>query len=66
MWVYIVICKLVAMNLSSLAANVGSRPLIFAASVGSKPMLFASPSDLVCRLLHLAKCVAFDCEVTTE
>ena len=53
MWVHPAVCKLVAMNLSSFAASVGSRPLIFAASVGLKATLFASPSDLVCGPLQV-------------
>jgi hypothetical protein len=35
-------------NVGSLAAMVGSQPLVFAPSVGSKPPLFASPNDRVC------------------
>jgi hypothetical protein len=41
------------MNVGSLAASVGLRPLIFAAIVGSKPLLFASRSNLVCGPLQL-------------
>jgi hypothetical protein len=37
------------MNLSSLAASVGSKPFIFAAIVGSKSPLFAGPGATVCR-----------------
>jgi hypothetical protein len=54
MWVYIAVCKLVAMNVGSLAASVGSQPFIFARIAGSKRLLFASPRDLVCGPLHLA------------
>jgi hypothetical protein len=42
-----------SLNLGSLAATVGSQPLIFAWIAGSKPPLFASPSDLVCGPLPL-------------
>src|SRR5688500_14429366 len=42
-----------AINMSSLAASVGSQPFVFARIVGSKPPLLASPSDLVCRSLQL-------------
>jgi hypothetical protein len=41
------------MNVGSLAASVGLRPLIFAAIVGSKVPLFASPRFTVCEPLHL-------------
>ena len=53
MWVRGAVCELVAINLGSLAATVGSQPLIFAWIAGSKPPLFASPSDLVCGPLQL-------------
>jgi hypothetical protein len=53
MWVHLAVCELVAWNVSSLAASVGSQPLIFAQIVGSKVTLFASPSLTVCRPLHL-------------
>jgi hypothetical protein len=39
MWVHIAVCELVAMNLSSFAVSVGSRPLIFAAIMGSYALL---------------------------
>jgi hypothetical protein len=53
MWVQRAVCKLLASNMGSLAANVGSQPLIFAEIVGSQTTLFASPSNLVCRPLQL-------------
>jgi hypothetical protein len=53
LWVHIAVCELVAMNLSSFATSVGSRPLIFAAIVGSQSTLFASPSLTVCGPLQL-------------
>ena len=54
MWVHGAVCRLVAINVSSLAVSVGSQPIIFARIVGSKPPLFASPSLAVFELLHLA------------
>jgi hypothetical protein len=50
------VCELVAMNLSSFAASVGSRPLIFAAIVGSWPNGMQLTSAL---LLHqwLTQCL---------
>jgi hypothetical protein len=52
-WVHIAVCELVALNVGSLAAIVGSRPLIFAVIVGSKSPLFAGLSAAVCEPLHL-------------
>jgi hypothetical protein len=59
MWVHITVCEQVAMNLSSFAVSVGSRPLLFAEIVGSKSALFASPPLTVCKPLQLA--IALDC-----
>jgi hypothetical protein len=53
MWGHIAVCKLMAMNLSPLAASVGSRTLLLAAGVGSQGTLSVGPSLAVCRPLQL-------------
>jgi hypothetical protein len=48
------VCRLLAINLGSLAGIVGSQVGLLAPNVGRKCLLFASPRATVCEPLQLA------------
>src|SRR4051794_3293962 len=54
MWVQRAVCGLLAFNVGSLAAIVGSQARLLAPNVSPKQPLFAGPGAAVCRPLQLA------------
>jgi len=55
MWIQSAVCRLVAWNVSSLAAIVGSQACLLALNVGRKLLLFAGLGATVCGPLHIAR-----------
>jgi hypothetical protein len=53
MWVYIAVCRLLALNVGSLAGSVSLTLSVLAPNVSRKLLLFAGLGATVCMLLHL-------------
>ncbi len=53
MWAQKAVCRLLAVNVGSLAVIVGASLSLLAQNVGSNSPLFASPSHTVCKPLQL-------------